>query len=183
MNPAVGIAGIVGLVVHADPAQSQVLMPAPMPFMLTWVRLNADLAAGRQNGGQYEWLGLRSGGPVSVLWVLSREFTPGKPRCQTVASGRVLDGRVGRDRTVLFIHADDFFNVVAQARVDNSLVLHWSPTRRHGKDTMFGLHGNFMKALPQRQYASTGCIFSAASSRLVAAQTMMSMVDTIYPIA
>ena len=50
MRYMVGIAGGVGSVVDADPVQSQVLVPAPMAFMSTWLRLNVGLAAGRQNG-------------------------------------------------------------------------------------------------------------------------------------
>ena len=46
----VGIAGVVGPVVDADPAQSLVSVPAPMQFVSAWLRLNAGLAAGRQNG-------------------------------------------------------------------------------------------------------------------------------------
>ena len=45
-----GIGCIVGPVVDADPARSRLLMPAPMSFMSTWLRLNVGFAAGRQNG-------------------------------------------------------------------------------------------------------------------------------------
>ena len=96
----VGIAGVVVSVVDDDPDQYQVMAPAPMPFVSTSLQLNLALADSREMGGPAgaALASLRRPSFDSVL--VGQGKSPSKSRRQTVASGRVLDGRVGRDRVV-----------------------------------------------------------------------------------